>query len=174
MRFFCMFVMLLGFQWRHWGATYVDADTDYSGQGIDQIQTLLSNIRSPDPTSKRRLLVSAWNVADLPKMALPPCHYSMEWAVDPVHHELSCKVTMRSSDLGLGNSYNVASYRSENRYTRQASTIVPIPNSDCFDVGVWFVQLHVGPLCASDWVQMWRFDYVFGKHTRVHESPFCS
>jgi len=98
-----------GFQWRHWGAKYIDADTSYAGQGIDQVQILLNKIRENNP-SDRRMLISAWNVSDLAKMALPPCHYSMEWAVDAGRGELSCKVNMRSNDLGLGNPFNVAGY----------------------------------------------------------------
>ncbi|KAG1217526.1 hypothetical protein G6F35_009081 [Rhizopus arrhizus] len=61
-----------GFQWRHFGAKYVDCDTDYSGQGIDQLQQVIDTIKN-NPTD-RRIILSAWNPADIPIMALPPCH----------------------------------------------------------------------------------------------------
>merc|ERR1719502_1691857 len=61
-----------GFQWRHFGAKYVDMHTDYTGQGVDQLAECIKKIKE-DP-SDRRILLSAWNPADLGEMALPPCH----------------------------------------------------------------------------------------------------
>ncbi len=61
-----------GFQWRHFGAAYTDMHADYSRQGVDQLAGLIDRIRS-NP-SDRRLVLSAWNPAALPEMALPPCH----------------------------------------------------------------------------------------------------
>jgi dihydrofolate reductase/thymidylate synthase len=61
-----------GFQWRHFGARYTDMHADYSGQGFDQLADVIQKIRTnPDD---RRILLSAWNPADLELMALPPCH----------------------------------------------------------------------------------------------------
>ena len=61
-----------GFQWRHFGAAYTDMHADYAGKGVDQLAQLVARIRS-NP-SDRRLVLTAWNPAALPEMALPPCH----------------------------------------------------------------------------------------------------
>ena len=61
-----------GFQWRHFGAEYKGHQTDYQGQGVDQLQWIINEIKI-NPTS-RRLIMNAWNPVDLDKMALPPCH----------------------------------------------------------------------------------------------------
>merc|ERR1712066_861355 len=61
-----------GFQWRHFGAKYADMHADYTGQGVDQLADCIRKIKE-DPTD-RRILLSAWNPADLNEMALPPCH----------------------------------------------------------------------------------------------------
>jgi len=61
-----------GFQWRHFGAEYSDMHADYSGKGVDQLAQLVDTIKS-NPND-RRLILSAWNPAALPDMALPPCH----------------------------------------------------------------------------------------------------
>ena len=87
-----------GKQWRSWGTP--------DGRTIDQIQWLLDEIRrNPD---SRRLIVSAWNVADLPKMALMPCHALFQFYV--ADGKLSCQLYQRSADLFLGVPFNVASY----------------------------------------------------------------
>ena len=97
---------MYGFQWRHWGAEYKGSSSDYTGKGIDQLQKCIDMIKN-DPNS-RRIIMSAWNVADLPKGVLPPCHYSVQFAC--YGDELSMIVTMRSVDIGLGFPFNVASY----------------------------------------------------------------
>ncbi|KAL9104787.1 MAG: hypothetical protein Q9187_008862, partial [Circinaria calcarea] len=61
-----------GFQWRHFGAEYVDAKTDYTGQGVDQLAEVIDRLKNRP--YDRRIILSAWNPADLNKMALPPCH----------------------------------------------------------------------------------------------------
>lgn len=95
-----------GFQWRHFGAEYKDCDTDYSGKGVDQIAGLLESLKkNPD---SRRHIVSAWNVADLGKMALPPCHVVFQFFV--AEGKLSCMLYQRSGDIGLGIPFNIASY----------------------------------------------------------------
>jgi thymidylate synthase len=87
-----------GKQWRSWEAP--------DGRTIDQIQWLLAEIkRNPD---SRRLIVSAWNVADLPKMALMPCHALFQFYV--ANGKLSCQLYQRSADLFLGVPFNIASY----------------------------------------------------------------
>ena len=95
-----------GFQWRHFGAEYVDKDTDYTGQGVDQLQDVIRRIKI-NPND-RRLIVSAWNSPDLARMALPPCHCLFQFYVND--GELSCQLYQRSADIGLGVPFNIASY----------------------------------------------------------------
>ncbi|KAL5252828.1 hypothetical protein ACHWQZ_G015559 [Mnemiopsis leidyi] len=95
-----------GFQWRHFGAKYVDKDTDYTGQGVDQLAEVIHKIRT-NPTD-RRIIMSAWNPADLEEMALPPCHCLVQFYVADGH--LSCQLYQRSADMGLGVPFNIASY----------------------------------------------------------------
>ncbi|AOB29768.1 thymidylate synthase [Bordetella sp. H567] len=87
-----------GVQWRSWPAP--------DGRHIDQISQLLDQIRrNPD---SRRLIVSAWNVADIPRMALPPCHALIQFYV--ADGKLSCQLYQRSADIFLGVPFNIASY----------------------------------------------------------------
>lgn len=95
-----------GFQWRHFGAQYVDRVTDYTGQGVDQLSDLIHRITT-NPTD-RRLVLTAWNPAALRDMALPPCHMFCQFYV--AHGELSCLMYQRSCDMGLGVPFNIASY----------------------------------------------------------------
>ncbi len=89
---------IYGVQWRSWPAP--------DGHTIDQLAQVLAELRA-NPAS-RRLLVSAWNVASLPHMALPPCHVLFQLYV--ADGELSCQVYQRSADLFLGVPFNIASY----------------------------------------------------------------
>jgi thymidylate synthase len=87
-----------GKQWRSWKGA--------NGQTIDQIQWVVDEIRrNPD---SRRLIVSAWNVADLPQMALMPCHSLFQFYV--ADGKLSCQLYQRSGDIFLGVPFNIASY----------------------------------------------------------------
>jgi len=95
-----------GFQWRHFGAKYVDMHADYTGQGVDQLAECIKLIKE-NPTD-RRILLSAWNPADLHLMALPPCHMFCQFYV--MNGELSCLMYQRSCDMGLGVPFNIASY----------------------------------------------------------------
>ena len=87
-----------GAQWRHWRCE--------DGTEIDQIANLMNHLRN-NPDS-RRLIVSAWNVAQVDKMALPPCHSLFQFYV--VNNKLSCQLYQRSADLFLGVPFNIASY----------------------------------------------------------------
>ena len=87
-----------GHQWRSWPAP--------DGKRIDQIAEVVSQIRS-NPDS-RRLIVSAWNVADIPRMALAPCHALFQFYV--CDDRLSCQLYQRSADIFLGVPFNIASY----------------------------------------------------------------
>ena len=87
-----------GYQWRSWPAP--------DGKKIDQLRDVIDNIRSsPD---SRRLIVSAWNVGEIEKMALPPCHLLFQFYV--VDSTLSCQLYQRSADIFLGVPFNIASY----------------------------------------------------------------
>ncbi|KAF7327947.1 hypothetical protein MKEN_00374900 [Mycena kentingensis (nom. inval.)] len=102
-----------GFQWRHFGAKYEDCDADYAGQGVDQLRECIRKIKE-DPTD-RRIILSAWNPADIPQMALPPCHMLCQFyvhlpATPDERPKLSCLMYQRSADLGLGIPFNIASY----------------------------------------------------------------
>ena len=95
-----------GKQWRSW-----QRFTDLGREGtevevVDQIKEVIQKIKT-NPDS-RRLIVSAWNVADIPDMALAPCHTMFQFYV--VNGKLSCQLYQRSCDLGLGQPFNVASY----------------------------------------------------------------
>jgi len=95
-----------GFQWRHFGAKYIDCHTDYSYQGIDQLQHVIDTIvKNPND---RRIILCAWNPIDLPSMALPACHVLSQFYVSD--GTLSCHVYQRSCDMGLGIPFNIASY----------------------------------------------------------------
>ncbi|CAD5230642.1 unnamed protein product [Bursaphelenchus okinawaensis] len=97
---------IYGFQWRHFGAEYEGPDADYTGKGVDQLAELIEQIKiTPD---SRRLILCAWNVKDIPEMALPPCHTLCQFYVrDGL---LSCQLYQRSGDMGLGVPFNIASY----------------------------------------------------------------
>eukprot|EP00252_Welwitschia_mirabilis_P019795 TRINITY_DN4685_c0_g1_i1.p1 TRINITY_DN4685_c0_g1~~TRINITY_DN4685_c0_g1_i1.p1 ORF type:complete len:569 (-),score=95.06 TRINITY_DN4685_c0_g1_i1:260-1966(-) len=95
-----------GFQWRHFGAKYTNMHADYSNQGFDQLADVIYKIKhNPDD---RRIILSAWNPADLQLMALPPCHMFAQFYV--AEGELSCQMYQRSCDMGLGVPFNIASY----------------------------------------------------------------
>ena len=87
-----------GAQWRDWRGA--------NGMRVDQIENLIAQIKS-NPQS-RRLIVSAWNPAEIDKMALPPCHLLFQFYVQD--GELSCQLYQRSADLFLGVPFNIASY----------------------------------------------------------------
>ncbi|RXN00702.1 Thymidylate synthase [Acipenser ruthenus] len=95
-----------GFQWRHFGAEYKDMNSDYTGQGVDQLQKVIDTIKiNPED---RRIIMCAWNPKDLPQMALPPCHALCQFYM--CNGELSCQLYQRSGDMGLGVPFNIASY----------------------------------------------------------------
>lgn len=100
-----------GFQWRHFGAEYVDCDTDYTGKGYDQIANIIHTLKT-NPYD-RRILLSAWNPPAFKEMALPPCHVFCQFYVSfpkEGRPKLSCQMYQRSCDMGLGVPFNIASY----------------------------------------------------------------
>ncbi|KAK1658994.1 thymidylate synthase [Colletotrichum godetiae] len=129
-----------GFQWRHFGAEYVDSKTDYTGQGVDQLAEVIHKLKT-NPYD-RRILLSAWNPADLKKMALPPCHMFAQFYVSyprargtttPANGEeqtkpkghLHCQLYQRSCDMGLGVPFNIASYALLTHMIARACDLVP-------------------------------------------------
>ena len=102
-----------GYQWRSWPAP--------DGRHIDQVAQVVEQIRS-NPSS-RRLIVSAWNVADIPKMALAPCHALFQFYV--AEGRLSCQLYQRSADIFLGVPFNIASYALLTRMMAQVTNLAP-------------------------------------------------
>jgi len=98
-----------GHQWRHFNAKYVDCNTDYSNQGIDQLQNIINQLNTTEGRKSRRLIMSAWNPCQLDEMALPPCHVLAQFHVSDDKY-LSCSLYQRSGDVGLGVPFNIASY----------------------------------------------------------------
>ena len=102
-----------GYQWRHWRTP--------GGGEIDQIANVIQSLRqSPD---SRRHIVSAWNPADVARMALPPCHALFQFYV--ANGRLSCQMYQRSADLFLGVPFNIASYALLTRMVAQVTGFTP-------------------------------------------------
>jgi thymidylate synthase len=102
-----------GQQWRSWPAP--------DGQAVDQIAWVVSEIkRNPD---SRRLIVSAWNPAEIERMALPPCHCLFQFYV--ANGKLSCQLYQRSADIFLGVPFNIASYALLTLMTAQVTGLTP-------------------------------------------------
>ncbi|MBL9163405.1 MAG: thymidylate synthase [Planctomycetaceae bacterium] len=102
-----------GKQWRSWATP--------DGGSIDQMQSLVEQIKkNPD---SRRLIVSAWNVADVARMALPPCHLLFQFYV--AEGRLSCQLYQRSADVFLGVPFNIASYALLTMMVAQATDLQP-------------------------------------------------
>jgi thymidylate synthase len=102
-----------GYQWRSWPAR--------DGQHVDQISRVIEQIKR-DPDS-RRLIVSAWNVADLDRMALAPCHALFQFYV--ANGKLSCQLYQRSADVFLGVPFNIASYALLTMMVAQVCNLAP-------------------------------------------------
>jgi thymidylate synthase len=102
-----------GYQWRSWPAP--------DGRHIDQVSEVLRQIRA-NPDS-RRLIVSAWNVADIPRMALAPCHAMFQFYV--ADGKLSCQMYQRSADMFLGVPFNIASYALLTMMVAQVTGLAP-------------------------------------------------
>jgi thymidylate synthase len=102
-----------GYQWRHWRTP--------GGKEIDQIRDVIQSIRTrPD---SRRHIVSAWNPADVDRMALPPCHLLFQFYV--ADDRLSCQMYQRSADLFLGVPFNIASYSALTLMVAQVTGLKP-------------------------------------------------
>ena len=96
---------IYGFQWRHFGDKYIDANSKY--EGTDQLQMIVDQLKKRK--DNRRLIMSAWNPTQLDEMALPPCHILSQFHITNGRY-LSCSLYQRSADIGLGVPFNIASY----------------------------------------------------------------
>ncbi len=118
---------IYGYQWRHWGKPWTPNEVPSSPvaqgrRGIDQIAQAIDLIKhKPD---SRRIIVSAWNVADIEKMALPPCHTMFQFYVH-ADGRLSCQMYQRSADIFLGVPFNIASYALLTMMMAQAAGLNP-------------------------------------------------
>lgn len=98
---------MYGFQFRHYGAEYINCETDYGKQGFDQIYSAIKLIKE-DPDS-RRIIITSWNPSDRKIMCLYPCHgLIIQFFVRDCY--LDCQMYQRSADMGLGVPFNIASY----------------------------------------------------------------
>lgn len=95
-----------GFQWRNFNAPYYNYDTNYTGQGVDQLQKIINTLK--ENPEDRRMIVCAWNPAMMDQMALPPCHYAFQVTV--LDNKLNLLWNQRSVDTMLGLPFNIASY----------------------------------------------------------------
>jgi thymidylate synthase len=101
---------IYGRQWRHFNALCDPYGNRYDkSQGIDQLQQIIDALKDPKTRTSRRLVMSAWNPAQLDQMALPPCHILCQFNVHD-GNKLSCAMFQRSGDFPLGIPFNIASY----------------------------------------------------------------
>ena len=100
---------LYGFQARFWNAKYTGCESDYSNQGIDQLQQVINNLKNPETRTSRRHVISAWNPEQLDMGVLPPCHILYQFFVTD-GNKLSCTLYQRANDEFLGVPFNIASY----------------------------------------------------------------
>jgi thymidylate synthase len=98
-----------GHQWRHFNAKWQGDSHDYSGEGVDQLQYIIDQLKNCETRTNRRLVLSAWNPCQLDEMALPPCHILCQFNVHD-GNKLSCSMYQRSNDEACGTSFNIASY----------------------------------------------------------------
>ena len=105
---------IYGYQWRNFNANYncftgKKITDDFPFNGIDQLQDIISKLKNPETRNSRRLIMSAWNPAQLDQMALPPCHIMCQFNVHD-GNKLSCSMYQRSVDAICGCPFNIASY----------------------------------------------------------------
>ena len=132
---------IYGHSWRRFGAPYITCNTDYTGQGVDQLAEVIRQLKTT-PES-RRILINAWNPMELKRVALPPCHVLCQFYV--ADGELSCSMYQRSCDLGLGVPFNVTFYC---LFTRVLAEVCGFRAGEfCHFMGDTHVYLnHVTPL----------------------------
>jgi len=112
---------IYGYQWRQWEQFTIDCDGKHDKNHIDQLKNAINMIKTqPD---SRRIIVSAWNVADIDRMALPPCHTFFQFYVCQGHLDL--QLYQRSADIALGVPFNIASYALLLMMVAQACDLTP-------------------------------------------------
>lgn len=97
---------IYGFQWRYFGAKYIDCDTNYKGKGFDQLSYVINEIKN-NPSS-RRIILNSWNASDIDQMSLPPCHLMVQFNIDGEY--IDAQLYQRSGDMFLGVPFNITSY----------------------------------------------------------------
>jgi thymidylate synthase len=100
---------MYGFQSRFFNARYTGCETDYTGQGIDQLQKVIDDLKNPETRNSRRHIVSVWNPEQLDQGVLNPCHILYQFVVTK-GNKLSCLLLQRSNDSILGLPINILSY----------------------------------------------------------------
>jgi thymidylate synthase len=117
---------IYGFQMCHFGAEYVDCNTDYAGQGVNQIHAVIESLIK-DPTSRRHI-ISNWNPGQLNQMCLAPCHILSHFNVSRPDGigpgRLECLIYQRSADVPLGVPFNIASYATLTHMIAQQTGLV--------------------------------------------------
>lgn len=113
-----------GYQWRRWEKFEGDAGSGgYKKTHVDQIKNVIESIKkNPD---SRRHIISAWNVADIDRMKLPPCHMLFQFYVGGKGTRLDCQLYQRSADIALGVPFNIASYATLLMMVAQECTLTP-------------------------------------------------
>lgn len=99
---------IYGFQWRNFNGDYNGSSND-GVRGVDQLQSIIDQLKNVETRTSRRLIMTAWNPCQLDQMALPPCHILCQFNVHD-NDKLSCSMYQRSGDIGLGVPFNIASY----------------------------------------------------------------
>jgi dihydrofolate reductase/thymidylate synthase len=132
---------MYGFQWRHFGAKYIDKNTNYNGIGVDQLKNCIEMLKNDK--NSRRIVMSSWNPTDLDKMVLNPCHVMCQFYVE--NNELHSSMYQRSGDIGLGIPFNIASY---SLVTHMIAQVVGLkPGSFTIFIGDTHIyNTHIEPL----------------------------
>lgn len=100
---------LYSFQWFHFNAPYTGCESDYTGQGVNQLKKVIDDLKNPETRNSRRHVISAWNPQQLDQGVLPPCHILFQFIVTD-NNKLSCLLYQRSCDEFLGICFNCISY----------------------------------------------------------------
>jgi len=106
---------IYGYQWRNFNGDYTGGQVGSGIEGVDkvpgvdQLQSIIDQLKNPETRTSRRLIMTAWNPCQLDQMALPPCHILCQFNVHD-NDKLSCSMYQRSGDIGLGVPFNIASY----------------------------------------------------------------
>jgi len=97
---------MYGFAARFWNAEYTGCETDYTGQGIDQLQNVIDDLKNPETRNSRRHVISVWNPEQMDKCVLNPCHILYQFVVTD-GNKLSCLMYQRSVDEFLGKKFQL-------------------------------------------------------------------